>query len=118
MHWHTRGKWARILPSPRTGLRQPTPIESTLAWLRRRLAACGAAVDGLSFTAEPFGKNEKTSLRVHFDYADKTQFFRWMGDLATGQALFEAHLGAGTTRLSAAVSLLKPESALSEAMFF
>ena len=39
-------------------------------------------------------------------------------DLATGHAAFEADLGSGRTQLNAAVSLLPPENALSEAMFF
>jgi hypothetical protein len=32
--------------------------------------------------------------------------------------VFEADLGAGRTKLNAAVSLLAPENTLSEAMFF
>lgn len=90
----------------------------TLCWLRRRLGACGAAENTLRFATQPFAAGEKGSLAVRFDYADPARKFRWSGDLETGQALFEADLGAGKTTLSAAVSLLKPESALSEAMFF
>lgn len=89
-----------------------------LGWLRRRLAACGAAVDDVEFVAESRAAGEEGSLAVRFDYADSGHYFRWKGDLATGQALFEADFGGGRTSLSAAVSLLKPESALSEAMFF
>jgi hypothetical protein len=55
---------------------------------------------------------------VTFDYATPARYFRWSGDLATGRALFEADFGNGKTSLSAAVSLLTPENALSEAMFF
>lgn len=90
----------------------------TLAWLRRRLAACGAAVDALNFSTTPLPRETGGSLAVRFDYADKGKSFRWSGDLVSSQAAFEATLGAGRTQLAAAVSLLSPENALSEAMFF
>ena len=90
----------------------------TLAWLRRRLGACGADVEKLEWTVRPLQKNEHGSLGVAFSYADTARYFRWSGDLASHHALFEADLGNGRTRLSAAVSLLSPENALSEAMFF
>ncbi|HUR58840.1 MAG TPA: glucose-6-phosphate dehydrogenase [Opitutaceae bacterium] len=90
----------------------------TLAWLRRRLAACGAPVDTLSFKTELPGGRGSASLAVRFDYTDAARFFRWSGNLRTGNALFEANFGCGQTKLSAAVSLLSPENALSEAMFF
>ena len=90
----------------------------TLAWLRRRLAACGAGTEKLKFELAPLANGAAGSLAVRFDYADAARFFRWSGDLATGQALFEADLGNGSTTLPAAVSLLTPENALSEAMFF
>lgn len=89
-----------------------------LAWLRRRLAACGAAVETLAFRTERLDSAEANRLAVHFDFKEPTCYFRWSGDVSTGQALFEANLGSGTTSLSAAVSLLKPEAALSEALFF
>lgn len=89
-----------------------------LAWLRRRLAACGAKVDALTLATDKLGAKERKSLAVRFDYEKSERFFRWSGDLKTGQALFEADFGTGRTTLSAAVSLLKPENALSEAMFF
>ncbi|MEO7413726.1 MAG: glucose-6-phosphate dehydrogenase assembly protein OpcA [Opitutaceae bacterium] len=90
----------------------------TLEWLRRRLAGCEANVDTLSFALTPLAKGTAGSLAVRFEYADAARFFRWSGDLATGHALFEADLGNGRTTLPAAVSLLMPEMALSEAMFF
>lgn len=89
-----------------------------LAWLRRRLAACGANVDTISCGTESFTDGEKGSLAMRWDYADGGKSFRWKGDLTTGQALFEANFGRGRTVLSAAVSLLSPEMTLSEAMFF
>lgn len=89
-----------------------------LAWLRRRLAACGAKVDTLRCGTAAFPPGEKGSLAVRFTYAKPERVFRWTGDLATGHAVFEADLGSGRTTLSAAVSLLAPEMTLSEAMFF
>jgi hypothetical protein len=89
-----------------------------LAWLQRRLAACGAQADALKLRTEVLSAKEGKSLAISFDYSDPARFFRWSGDLATGHALFESDLGSGRTKLSAAVSLLKPENALSEAMFF
>lgn len=89
-----------------------------LAWLRRRLAACGGALDKVPLKAEPHPPSVRCSLAVRFEYADASRYFRWSGDLGTGQALFEANFGSGQTKLSAAVRLLSPENALSEAMFF
>jgi hypothetical protein len=89
-----------------------------LAWLRRRLACCGAIVDGLEFATEDVPAGKGTSLAVRFDYDEPAKSFQWRGDLATSQALFEANFGTGQTQLSAPVSLLSPETALSEAMFF
>jgi hypothetical protein len=90
----------------------------TLGWLRRRLEACGPATKDVEWKAEAFPAEEKGSLGITFAYEGAKRFFRWSGDLATGHARFEADFGTGRTRLSAAVSLLTPEMALSEAMFF
>jgi hypothetical protein len=60
----------------------------------------------------------RRSLAIAFDYTGGGKRFAWCGDLANGQAVFEADFGAGRTTLSAGVSLLAPEVALSEAMFF
>jgi glucose-6-phosphate dehydrogenase assembly protein OpcA len=89
-----------------------------LAWLRRRLAACGAAVDTIEFAHAALAPGETGSLAVSFAYASPGKIFGWRGDLATGHAVFDADFGGGRTELSAAVSLLPPENALSEAMFF
>lgn len=89
-----------------------------LAWLARRLTASGAKTDALDFRAKPRGADEKISLAVQFTFAKPGRFFRWQGNLSTGKALFDADFGSGRTTLSAAVSLLAPEMALSEAMFF
>jgi hypothetical protein len=58
------------------------------------------------------------NLGISFAYADDRKFFRWRGNSATKHALFEADFGTGVARLPAAISLLSPEMALSEAMFF
>jgi len=89
-----------------------------LAWFRRRLAACGAPVDTLTFSAGDQGRDESGSLAVRFDYGRPERYFRWRGDLASTHAWFEADLGTGATKLPASIALLSPEMTLSEAMFF
>lgn len=86
------------------------------AWFGRRLAACGPT-EGVTFRSVPEGADGRL-LSVRFEYTSPDRYFRWSGDLATRHAVFEAELGSGRTRLPAAVSLLSPEAALSEAMFF
>jgi hypothetical protein len=88
-----------------------------VGWFGRRLSACGAAKD-LPLRTEAFSGGATPSFAVRFDYGSTTRHFRWTGDLETKQAVFEAELGGFRTRLPAAVSLLTPERALSEAMFF
>jgi hypothetical protein len=87
-----------------------------LGWFNRRIAACGAS--NIALKLEPRPKEMGGGFGVRFHYADAKKYFRWSGDLVTKHALFEADLGTGRTRLPAAVSLLAPENALSEAMFF
>ncbi len=89
-----------------------------LAWLRRRLANCGAPVDTVRFATAPLTADAGGSLAARFTYADKAKTFRWTGDFVSNQASFEANLGNGRAQLAAAVSLLPPENALGEAMFF
>jgi hypothetical protein len=57
-------------------------------------------------------------LGISFAYAEEPKFFRWTGNIVKRHALFEADFGTGPAKLPAAVSLLAPEMALSEAMFF
>ena len=87
-----------------------------LAWTKERLALCGAAPE-VVFRSEALAGCKARSFEMHFEYADKRRF-DWRGDLTQGSAQFDAELGAGRVSLSAAVSLLSPEAALSEAMFF
>lgn len=89
-----------------------------LAWLRRRLLACGADEKQVAFTTADNSGGTGGALGVRFNYENRARYFKWTGDLGTKQALFEADFGSGKTRLPAGVSLLSPEGALSEAMFF
>jgi hypothetical protein len=89
----------------------------SLAWLRRRLAACGP-VDQVLFRTERHADDEGGELAILFVYADTNRYFRWSGNFARKQARFEADFGSGKTELPASISLLSPENALSEAMFF
>ena len=86
----------------------------TTGWLRRRLVGCGAAVEAMSFA----GGKAAESLGIEFAYDGGKKFFRWSGNFATRHARFEADFGDGATELAAGASLLPPEVALSEAMFF
>ncbi len=85
------------------------------AWLERRLTSCGAAAGKVAYRTKPAAAGH---LGVVFNYADPQRCFRWTGDLGSGHATFEADYGHGRTVLPASVSLLAPENALSEAMFF
>jgi glucose-6-phosphate dehydrogenase assembly protein OpcA len=89
-----------------------------LAWLQRRLEACGMTPETVAFETAALSAGQAGSLALKFGYADRARSFQWTGDLETGDALFEANFGSGRTRLPAAVSLLLPENTLSEAMFF
>jgi hypothetical protein len=89
-----------------------------LAWLRRRLAACGVVVDSVPFATAPLAPGVAGNLGVQFEYAGRTKHFQWSGDIAAGTASFAADLGGGRTVLPASVGLLSAEAALSEAMFF
>jgi glucose-6-phosphate dehydrogenase assembly protein OpcA len=90
----------------------------TLSWLTRRIAACGVPESAITFTTVPLAPGETDSLAIQFDYGTGAKFFRWRGNFATGHGHFEADLGSGPTTLDTAASLLSPETALSEAMFF
>jgi glucose-6-phosphate dehydrogenase assembly protein OpcA len=83
-------------------------------WLQTRLDACGAAGDVSIETRE---RADGVSFELNFDYAN-AQRFNWRGDLAHGSGHFEADYGSGKTTLPTALSLLGPEAALGEAMFF
>ena len=82
-------------------------------WLQTRLADCGAK----AVAVETQERAEGVSFELHFKYTNSHQF-HWRGDLAQGSGSFVADFGTGTTTLPTTVSLLSPEAALGEAMFF
>jgi len=86
-----------------------------LAWVKDRIGQCGENQATFGLTAPSSGAAQ--ALALDFVYGDE-KFFSWTGDLGTGAALFRADFGTGRTELPSAVSLLSPENALSEAMFF
>lgn len=86
-------------------------------WMTERLTACGAgAGEGRSVVRRAV--EPRIDLAVHLGYAASGRGFSWRGDFAAGQGRFEADFGLGRTELTAGASLLAPELALSEAMFF
>ena len=87
-----------------------------LGWLKERIGQCGK--NRADFTLAPLPDKARSSFSLKFAYAGGKKSFSWHGNLASGTALFEADFGTGRTTLPAAVSLLTPEAALSEAMFF
>ena len=86
-----------------------------LGWLRDRVGQCGK--NQAKFDLKPLPAGAPGSFEIAFAYAG-SKFFKWKGDIGKSQALFEADFGTGRTQLPAPVSLLPPENALSEAMFF
>jgi hypothetical protein len=86
-----------------------------LAWVKDRIGQCGE--NQATFELAAPASCAAQALALDFGYGDEKSF-SWTGDLATGAALFRLDFGTGKTELPAAVSLLSPENALSEAMFF
>ncbi len=86
-----------------------------LAWLKDRVAACGASREAVEIV-QPAGIAPR-AFDLSFTY-DDSRFFRWKADIDTAHARFEADFGTGRNTLTASVSLLAPDEALSEAMFF
>jgi len=101
-------------------------------WLAERVRACiresggdsaefslgGSAQEDTQYcTVEP---TDTASLAIEFHYDLPDKFFCWTGDFESGHARFVARLADEPVeaRLDAPVSLLPPELALSEAMFF
>lgn len=87
-----------------------------LVWLQQRIGQCGE--NRAKFTTATLPAKSSGSFALKFTYVGGKKKFSWHGDLAKGSAVFEADFGTGRTVLHAAVSLLTPEAALSEAMFF
>lgn len=99
----------------RHAARYAAEARATLGWLQRRLCACGAEVKMLHLRTEPA---DAAGMEIVFEYRGGKKSFRWSGDFAARHAVLEADFGTGRTTLPAAASLLEPEAALSEAMFF
>ena len=97
------------------GSAHPAEARVLLAWLRDRTGQGGE--NRATFTLAPSASLAPSAFELSFGY-DGKKMFTWKGDVAAGNALFEADFGTGRTTLPAAVSLLVPEAALSEAMFF
>jgi len=102
-------------------------------WLTERIRSCaeGSKPDGVraDFCTSSTERDtqycvleptDSFSLGVEFHYESPDKFFRWTGDFGSGHAHFAARLAdePSEARLDASVSLLPPELALSEAMFF
>ncbi|MCU0791951.1 MAG: glucose-6-phosphate dehydrogenase assembly protein OpcA [Opitutaceae bacterium] len=83
-------------------------------WIRNRLVACGAPA-ALAPVVEAGG--DRDEIEIVFDYAND-HAFRFHGDFARGCAQFTARIQGASTELGTAISLLSPEAALAEAMFF
>jgi hypothetical protein len=87
-------------------------------WVRERMAQCeaGAATPAkpVTYVCVPSARDE---LALTFSYA-KGKSFAWKGDLRHQSATFTADFGTGATTLRTPLSLLAPEDALGEAMFF
>jgi len=82
-------------------------------WLTHRLSGCGATDVAVTLKENAGG----ASFELEFNYTNAHRF-HWCGDLEHGSGKFEADYGTGKTTLPTAVSLLTPEAALGEAMFF
>jgi len=87
-----------------------------LAWLRDRLTQCGGK--GVAFSLATLAQGKAGTFALNFAYTGGKKRFAWQGDLRSGTARFDAKLRGGGTKLPAAISLLSPEAALNEAMFY
>ena len=85
-------------------------------WSRTRLVACGAPAS-LATKVEADASAVADSVEVLFNYSNG-QSVRFQGDFAKSVAHLAARIGGSHTELSTAISLLSPEAALAEAMFF
>jgi hypothetical protein len=86
------------------------------AWALTRLVACGAPA-GLAVESAPDPAAEPDSVELRFRYQGDHRFC-FQGDFVRGCAHFSARIRGAGSELSTAISLLSPEAALAEAMFF
>jgi hypothetical protein len=89
-----------------------------LHWVRERMEQCSrglaARATPVIYVCVPSARDE---LGLTFSYV-KGKSFVWKGDLRHQSATFAADFGTGATALRTPLSLLAPEDALGEAMFF
>jgi len=92
-------------------------------WSHKRLVACGAPetlatkIEAVDEAMGAMGAMGEDSVVMTFTYSNEHEF-RFAGDFAKGCAQICAHIHGSKTELSTAISLLSPEAALAEAMFF
>jgi hypothetical protein len=87
-----------------------------LDWVHRRLDNCGASAD-VKYNHAVDQKRAERSLELKFEY-EGAKHFVCVVDFVHSHADLRADFGAGKVHLPVAVSLLSPEAALGEAMFF
>jgi glucose-6-phosphate dehydrogenase assembly protein OpcA len=88
-----------------------------IGWVKKGLARSGANLDqGVTFTVTPV--DCAGCFSMEFAYADAKKTFRWSADLTKNQAELTGDLGTGRTTQAVGASLLAPEMALAEAMFY
>ena len=97
------------------GAAYPAEASALLGWLKERVQQCGRNTASFGLSAP--GGAPPGLFAVAFEYAGRKRF-SWRADLAQGQAVIVADFGGEAARLTAAVRLLAPEDALSDAMFF
>ena len=85
-------------------------------WLSSRLVECGASND-LRFLVKEEAMGAGMRLSITFGYSGANRF-QWQGDFEAGQACFETRFGADPIHFPTAISLLSPEAALGEALFY
>lgn len=88
-------------------------------WIHGRLADCGAAAE-LQAAIEPAAEGSDVpgdGVEIRFDYTND-HCFSFTGDFAKGCAQFDVRIQGTRSELATAISLLSPEAALAEAMFF
>jgi hypothetical protein len=100
----------------RHSLSRAAEARVVLNWIRNRLQDCGAPA-ALAGALEPAASRLVDGLQVRFDYQGDKRF-GWEGDLERRHAEFDADFGHGPITLTTALSLLSPEAALAEAVFF
>ncbi|MFA5264761.1 MAG: glucose-6-phosphate dehydrogenase assembly protein OpcA [Opitutaceae bacterium] len=87
------------------------------SWVRGRLVDCGAQTEAVEWRSAELPHGQDTCFDLAFEYSDAKRFY-WRGNCHTGVSEFDADLGTGEIKLPSHISLLAPEHALAEAMFF